>query len=118
MTSEIILESKLNTHTLEELEMFDPNPVSIIVNKLLHISGSTKKRDIQALNHLAVGLAVSDMNRQTSSNNKNIHYIETRNQWRASVMREGKRVLIKSHVNFKIVEEALSEYLRNEMKVA
>jgi maleate cis-trans isomerase len=77
-----ILESKLNTHSIEELEMQDPNTFGVIINKLLHIAINPSKSQRNAIQSIATKL--SNMDSIGASNRvsgKHVVYSKTRKCW-------------------------------------
>lgn len=108
-----ILESKLNTHSIEELEMQDPNTFGVIINKLLHLSLNPNKSQESAINVLAYSIAnLETKGRTKHTNRKNIYFDRRANNWSCSLTVDGKYKKIKTNKDRLVVEEALRDYCK------
>lgn len=108
----MIYESKMNWLTLEELELIDPNPSSVIINKLLNQSVNRNKTIDNAVNKLAKEIALIETNRRV--NNKEgavcITFNSNKGRWVSQRKINGTTVHIKSSKNKEVVLKAYYDY--------
>jgi len=103
--------SKLNDHSLEELEMHDADPFNVVINKLLHIAINPTKSQRNAIQSIATKL--SNMDAIGSSNKvkgRYVVYSQSRNQWIAFRTVNGKKHQIKSGKDKATVIKAYNEF--------
>lgn len=107
-----ILESKLNYLTIEELDMLDPDPFKVVINKLLHISTSNDIKQLTSINILANSIAnIETKGKVKNTKSKNIYYNKKDNNYRCLVWENGKTKHIKTNKDKAVVEKAYNEYI-------
>lgn len=108
-----ILESKLNYLTIEELDLLDPDPFKVVINKLLHIGTKENISQSNALKDFARKLALIETDR--AANGKlaygTILFHKYSQTWRATINVKGKQKHIKSSKDKAVVEKAYNEYI-------
>lgn len=112
---ETIFESKLNTMSIEELELIDPNTLGVLINKVLNISSRYNKPQYKELMKLAYSLANNDSG---TPNNRLIYnsYIrqdKVTKKWIASRTIRGVRHK-KVSIEKNIVQEWYNELCKTE----
>lgn len=103
---ETIFESKLNTMSIQELELIDTNTFSVIINKLLNISRPTKNQ-MNSVIALGNRLASIDDNKPVYRKKaKHIYWSNSKQSWIAQRNINGKNVWIKQNQDKEIVKQA------------
>ena len=110
-----ILESKLNTHSIEELEMQDPNTFGVLVDKMLHIALNPTKLQRKEITKFAESLANNDSGKP---NNKVVYHNHIRQDkitksWIASRTIRGERYK-KVNKDKNVVEQWYKQLCINE----
>lgn len=116
---EIILESKLNNNSLEELEMISSDPFGSVINKILHINLNPTAAHKKAIMEFSKKLALIDSNKSMNGKiGKYIRYRKDRRYWVAVRFIKGKSVTIKQSVSRQVVEDAYIEYcIKNDIDI-
>lgn len=102
----IIFPSKLNDHSLEELDMYDNNTFGVVINKMLHIASNYSKLQNKEVMKFATALANNDSGQPNNSleYKSYIRQDRTTKSWIASRTIRGERYKKVSKYRY-VVEE-------------
>lgn len=107
----MILESKMNYLTLEELELIDPNPYKVIVNKVLNEAITRTKNIEPILNRFARELANQET-AETLPKLRGLSFDSTRKIWRAERHIKKKRIHIITSWDRDVVVNKLIDFCK------
>lgn len=107
-----IYESRLNNHSLEEIEAIESNFYIPIINKLLLLHKNENKDLTGTLKNLADKICRFDLKIPINGSKRQIkpRYDKSRKTWIAETMISGRHVHIKTSVNKHIVKREIERF--------
>lgn len=108
------LESKLNTHSIEELEIQDPNTFGVVINKLLNMAMTGEAKAKKCIEHFALSLSNYDISHKGFNRGAStVVFYPKKNMWRGRIFLNGRQIDVKSSKFKSVVDEAVHEYCVN-----
>lgn len=106
------IESKLNYLTIEELDLLDPDPFKVVINKLTEDRIPKSLYQLNAVKELAVKLALIETNRPAKGQvGVYITFNKKTERWICIYKINGINKHIKSSKDKAVVEKAYNEYI-------
>lgn len=114
----LILESRLNNHSLEELNMYDGNFYGVMIMELIHLSNNGTNKHLNALKRFSEEIASVDIERAFKSKERGLYYCPIKKHWVARRMINKKRITIATGEYNEVYTKYIAFCRSNNLKIS
>lgn len=114
----ITLESKINDHSLEELEMLDEDFYMTVIRELFELKHSGTNKHLNALKRFSEEIASVDIEKAFKSKEKGFYYCAIKKVWIARRMVNKKRITIATGTYDDVYTKYIAFCKKNNLKIS